>query len=422
MKSIRWFKRPLWQAEAFHLLGARKGSGKGTYVAWFAVQVLDNGMAVVFIAREDSPEIDVKPRLVAAGMRVDEDRAYFIRGDFRLPDDIDALRDNLLEIEKTIGVKVGLVVFDPVNAFIGRAKTDNDGEVRGAIDGLNSLAHELDMCVIGIRNVSVKPAREGASALSTILGSSAWVDVPRAVVMIAPDDQEPDVRHIQVVAGNRSATGVGEKFRIEAVQVDGLDEPVTSAVMLGASDKSIEDLIARMPRGRAGTRTGDARRLILDLLEDEGEQLSDELDRRVAEKTGLAASTARDARNQLSRMGLVRSRTERTDGRDIKAWRVSRTRADRPPELARGAVETDAADARPSLQLPRGGVVWGPSLLSTSVETEIAPSKTALTKESVETDRRAATGEHVATASAVASQSRPDDYDDEPQLDWDDQA
>src|SRR5262249_16015995 len=83
MRSIRYVRRALWHGGAFQLLAARKGMGKGTYLAWLAARMsrgeLDDDIprAVIFIAAsEDSLEIDLKPRLIAAG--VEEQRVSVI--------------------------------------------------------------------------------------------------------------------------------------------------------------------------------------------------------------------------------------------------------------------------------------------------------------------------------------------------------
>lgn len=48
-----------------------------------------------------------------------------------------------------------------------------------------------------------------------MLGSSDWVNVRRCVIAIAHDDNEDDLRHMQVVAGNRVRQAEGRLFRIE---------------------------------------------------------------------------------------------------------------------------------------------------------------------------------------------------------------
>ena len=115
--------------------------------------------------------------------------------------------------------------------------------------------------------------------------------------MIAKDDQDESLRHIQVVAGNRSLNGCVQAFRIDAVDVPGLTEPITLAVELGASGKSVEDLLDIRP---VDSKSDRARELILEILDDEGAQESDTLDTRVAHETGLAAKTVRNLCSKLS--------------------------------------------------------------------------------------------------------------------------
>src|SRR5262245_46545735 len=67
MRSIEWLEKPIWQRSAFQLLSGVKGSGKGTYLAGLAARVSQSGKGVLFIASEDSAEIDLVPRLHAAG-------------------------------------------------------------------------------------------------------------------------------------------------------------------------------------------------------------------------------------------------------------------------------------------------------------------------------------------------------------------
>jgi hypothetical protein len=321
MRSIQWLEKPLWQRSAFQLLAGPKGAGKGTYLASFAARLSRDGMGVVFVSSEDSAEIDLKPRLVAAGADVDE-RCYVIRQHVRLPDDIRRLGEIGCEIPN-----LGLLVVDPVGNHIGGRNTDSEGEVREAIAPLNQLADDLDCLVIGVRHPGKDRSR---GALASILGSTAWVDVPRAVVMVAIDDEDPLVRHIQVVAGNRSLNGAGQAFRIEAVPVEGLEEPITRAVPLGESAKSVDDLLLAGRSNGDGSRSTQARELILDILENEGEQESDTLDARLVNETGLKAQTIRNLRNQLKNEGLVKVFPKKDEHGTIERWLVTRSQAPRP--------------------------------------------------------------------------------------------
>jgi hypothetical protein len=320
MRSIRWLEKPLWQRAAFELLAGAKGAGKGTYLAGLAARLSTQGLGVLFITSEDSIEIDLKPRLVAAG--ADTDRVFVVREHVHLPDDVGELRRLAREIES-----LTLLVIDPVANHIGNRNSNSDAEVRDAIAPLNHLADELDCLLIGVRHPGKDRTR---GAVASILGSTAWVDTPRAVVMVATDDVEDDVRHIQVVAGNRSRNGRAQSFRIEEALVEGLEEPVTIAVELGESGKSVDALLGVVGPAGGESRSAEAKERILDILDGEGEQESDALDARVARETGLAAKTVKNMRVALKNEGLIKAFPEKDEMGSVTRWMVFRTQAPRP--------------------------------------------------------------------------------------------
>lgn len=354
MRSVEWFERPLWQKRAFELLVGSKGAGKGTYLAGLAARISNGGLNVLFVATEDSAEIDLKPRLVAA--RAVMERCFLIRQHVRLPGDVDALRT----LAEGLG-GVGLLVVDPVANHIGDRNSNSDAEVRDAIAPLNKLADELSCLLIGVRHPGKDRTR---GAVASVLGSTAWVDTPRAVVMIAKDDEDTALRHIQVVAGNRSLNGSAQAFRIEAVAVEDLAEPITLAVALGESRKSVEVLLEN--RSTPETRTDRARELLLDILDEEGTQESDALDARVANETGLAAKTVRNARGELKNAGLIKAYPDKDETGAILRWNVSRTAAPRPTARSYSgsgisATAPDTTNTGSGLSKPNQDGLWNGS-------------------------------------------------------------
>lgn len=329
MRSVEWLERPLWQGRTFTVLAGAKGAGKGTYTALVGAKVtrgaLHDGAPknVVFVSSEDSAAIDIKPRLVAAG--ADVNRCILITDTFRLPDDLDRLRAVIAEIGD-----VAMVVIDPVSNHIGDRNSNAEGEVRDAIAPLNHLADDLGCLIIGVRHVG---KNRTSGAISAILGSTAWVDTPRAVVMIAADPDDAAIRHVQVVAGNRSPSRGGIKFRIEGATVDGLTEEVSVAVELGVSERDIDDLFAPDVNTPAASKTSKARDVLLDLLESEQAIASgiesDALDADVANRVGLKAKTIRNVRGVLSDEGLIKSRPELDENGNPARWIVYRTGAAR---------------------------------------------------------------------------------------------
>jgi energy-coupling factor transporter ATP-binding protein EcfA2 len=297
MRSIEWLEKPLWQRSAFQLLSGPKGSGKGTYLASLAARISRTGGNIVFVSTEDSAEIDLKPRLVAAG--ADISRCSLIKQHVLLPDDVEQLR--LLAL--TVG-GVALLVVDPVANHIGDSNSNNDVDVRHAIAPLNALANDLGCLLVGVRHPGKDRSR---GAVASILGSTAWTDTPRAVVMIAVDDENPAVRHIQVVTGNRSLNGSAQAFRIDAVDVAGLTEPITLAVALGESAKSVDDLLTGEPVRTARVSGEELQALILRELAT-GEKSRDYLNAAASDELGASAdSVYRSGLAPLREAGQVRA-------------------------------------------------------------------------------------------------------------------
>lgn len=305
MRSIEWFEKPLWQRSAFQLLAGPKGSGKGTYLASLAARFSHAEENVLIVATEDSAEIDVKPRLVAA--HADTSRCALLRENLRLPDDVDSLRLLADEIEGGIG----LLIIDPVANHIGDSNSNSDTEVRYAIAPLNELANDLGCLIIGVRHPGKDRSR---GAVASILGSTAWCDTPRAVVFIAKDDEDDLVRHIQVVIGNRSLNGAGQAFRIEAENVPGLAEPITRAVELGESSKSVDDLLAVEPQRTSRVSGEELQALILRELAT-GEKSREYLNTVANDELGASADSVYQTGLQpLRKTGRIKARKAGLDG------------------------------------------------------------------------------------------------------------
>jgi putative DNA primase/helicase len=300
-RSIEWLERPLWQRAAFELLVGRKGSGKGTYLAGLASRVSLGSLFgepknVLIVASEDSDEIDLKPRVLAAGG--DVTRIYSVTSALQLPRDAPALGELARDI-----ADVGLIILDPVASHV-RGDTHAEEPVRNAIDPLNALAHDLDCLIIGVRHLG-KNIQGGAVA--AVLGSIAWVNVPRAVIAVAGDDDEDGLFHIAVAAGNRSARGAGRTFRIELVDV-GLKEKVTRAVDGGESAKSIDDLLGQgADKRRDGTKKAGAAEIILRELAQQPRPL-DYLKAVAAAEVGASGDTTYRAAHALKAEGRAKPR------------------------------------------------------------------------------------------------------------------
>jgi hypothetical protein len=239
---------------------------------------------------------------------------------FKLPDNAEWLEQTAHETGN-----VGLVLIDPIGNHLGGVNTDQEGLVRDAINPLNGIADRLDCMIIGVRHLS-KDVSKGA--LASVLGSTAWVDVPRCVILIARDDEDEMVFHYQVVAGNRGPRSTGRLLSLELVDVPPAEE-ITLVIEAGASTKDVETLLGPRASEAPQSRSGRARDLILDILDAEGEQESDGFDARIAAELDIAAKTVRNLRGKLRGEGLIGARPDKDEHGAVTHWTIYRTLAPR---------------------------------------------------------------------------------------------
>jgi hypothetical protein len=67
---------------------------------------------------------------------------------------------------------------------------------------------------------------------------------------MAPVDDYPDLRIVEVIKSNFGTKGVGRNYRIKAVPVAGLNDPQPTLIREGASTKSVDRLIGATAQGK----------------------------------------------------------------------------------------------------------------------------------------------------------------------------
>src|SRR5262249_30256230 len=149
MRPIEFVDKPLFQANAFHLLVGKKNAGKGTFLSAVAARFtrgeLTEARNVIWIAAgEDSLSLDVRPRIEAAGG--DTTRVYCPSLIPKLPEAAEQLHLWIQNIGET-----GLIVLDPISGMLRSGMNTNlDSDVRSAIAPLNKLADEAKCLIIGV--------------------------------------------------------------------------------------------------------------------------------------------------------------------------------------------------------------------------------------------------------------------------------
>ncbi len=309
-KTISYADRPILQWGAFHLLTGKGGSCKGTWIADFAKRLTLgelNGEVrprrLLLISSEDDPAIDLVPRSLASGADISfisvQRRGRGIGKWFSIQDDADWLRESV----EAFG-DVGAIVIDPVSNHLGSADSNSETEIRDALAWLNEFAADHNLIVIGVRHL--RKDSQGDS-LSSVLGSTAWTDLPRAVLCMVRDDVDDMMFHMEITKGNRGPlSDAGRVYRLELVNdlFDGQEEAVTRVVFDPLEiPKSTSELLG--PK----SKTEKARRRLRELLSTDDAE-ANELKAQVVGEIGCSEGTVWRAFKVLQGEGAAGSRTD----------------------------------------------------------------------------------------------------------------
>lgn len=148
---------------------------------------------VILVGVEDDEGMTVAPRLTAAGADLARvhpiDQPTDEHGDpvpFVIPDDVDRLRDAVVELNAK------LVVIDPITAFIStsKVKAGDDPSTRQALMPLVSLARDTGCAVLLVRHLN---KAVGMSAKHRGSGTIGFTGITRAVMTASTYESEEAV-------------------------------------------------------------------------------------------------------------------------------------------------------------------------------------------------------------------------------------
>jgi len=207
----------------------RAGLGKSQFAIWLTAQLTNGTLpgcyyrvprSVVYCAAEDSWEMTIVPRLLAAG--ADCDRVFHVRvvddGDpharLTLPADTSCLEAGLGAHE------VVLVVFDPLLSMLDAALNDYRArEVRHALEPLVGVADRSRCLFLGLAHFT---KAIGSDPLLLVSGSGAFGQLIRAGVGFARDEDPSDQDAASAAASGATpgsaASGTGGSFVLSQIK------------------------------------------------------------------------------------------------------------------------------------------------------------------------------------------------------------
>jgi len=212
IKAVDW----LWDRRVprgnLTVLVGEEGFGKSTFLCWLAARLsrgelpgdsLGQSVNTLFLTAEDGWEDTINPRLQAAG--ADRARVFELpmataagqEQGVRLPEDVGDLLEAVKEYD------IGLLIADPINAYLGGAiDSHKDTGIRAALGPVMKAAADGDFAVLAVLHINKGSDRTERAAM---MGSAGYRNAARSTLVFGldPDRPDKDGPHRVIVHGDK---------------------------------------------------------------------------------------------------------------------------------------------------------------------------------------------------------------------------
>ena len=289
-KEVGFLWNPYIPFGKLTILQGDSGNGK-TYLAMYLCAACTNGKPlphmemiepcnVIYQTAEDGLDDTIKPRLEEAG--ADLSRVLTIN-DY----DTDPLTLADERIEKAIRqTDAKLVILDPIQAFLGaNVDMNRANEVRPLLRKIADVAQRTGCAIVLIGHLN---KASGQQSGYRNLGSIDFRAASRSVLVVGKSKDDPNIR---VMAHDKSSLApAGTSLAFVLGDEDGFR-------WIGDYDVTADELLSGIEK-KAPSKIHEAKDLILNMLSNGKEVLSEDIDR-VAIKRGISSRTVRDAKKEL---------------------------------------------------------------------------------------------------------------------------
>ena len=243
---------------------------------------------VLLLSAEDGAGDTIRPRLDRA--KADVSRVHLFDGIGRPDGGVDPFdlrepshRQYLAELIKDLDV--GLLVIDPLNAYLGGVDTHRDADVRGVLAPLAEIAESTGCAILVIRHLN---KGSGGRAIYRAGGSIGFTAAVRSSMLVGQVDEESDERAIVVIKSNLAGFPPPVGFSLE----DG------RFMWTGTPNVVASDLLR--PESDSDERTDRTETVawLIDVLE-AGPIPSDELFERANAELSVSKATVKRAKRSL---------------------------------------------------------------------------------------------------------------------------
>ncbi|AYY11354.1 hypothetical protein EF847_00085 [Actinobacteria bacterium YIM 96077] len=347
-RPVRW----LWETAdgegrlptgSLTLAVGRAGVGKSQFAAWLTARITTGNLpgvlwqaprSVIYSASEDSWEMTIVPRLMAAGANLDRVFRIDVTDDeeaharLTLPSDISLLEHAINDHQ------VGLVVCDPLLSLIDGGLNDYRArEVRQALEPLGTMADKTTTkaTILGLAHFT---KASGSDPLNLVSGSAAFGQIIRGALAFAKEDRDDDQDETEqfqqpgngqgvkyVMSTIKNSVGREDLPSLEySIEPYSIDTPegeskVSRLEFVGTSKRSVKDIISEFPaRPKNTTDRDEAKEFLRDLLDGRDVPVKDI--KKEAQDAGHTWMTIRRAADDLGARKVKRGKP----GEDGQHW------------------------------------------------------------------------------------------------------
>lgn len=245
-RAINWLWPNRIPRGKLSIIVGNPGLGKSQICASLAAIVSTGGLwpvdrtpaekgKVIILSAEDDEADTIRPRLEAAGaalenvyilqaIEAEDEKGEKEKRAFSLASDIARLGSLLHSLGN-----VALVIIDPITAYLGKADSHKNAEVRALLAPLQEMAAAQGTAILAVSHLTKS---QGVDALQRVQGSIAFAAAARSVWGVAKDKDNPARRFFLPLKNNVGTDLTGFAYSVEAFNLEGTDPAIeTSHVM-----------------------------------------------------------------------------------------------------------------------------------------------------------------------------------------------
>jgi AAA domain len=295
-----WMWHPYFPAGELALLGARGGVGKGQAAAsvvarltrgflWPDGSTIEAAGHVLWAESEDSIAKTVVPRLMANNADLGR-VTFFTEGEF-----------SALDVRRFVEEhNIRMILLSPIMSFLPRLRSHIDElAVRAALRQLHDAVQHTSCALVGIAHLNKKADLD---AIERLLGSVAFVNFVRSVVLVATNKERPEVRRWMHAKYNLSVKGSDLLFRTVHAGEDPRDQFVRTDWEIAGENADVDSCFQSRQYGNGKPKAGE---WLIAYLEEHGRSLAADV-MTAGEAAGYSQDTIRKAQYREQRIDFYK--------------------------------------------------------------------------------------------------------------------